>query len=183
MRHTSRVVLKPVNGQFPSLSTALYRMPEPPLQDLLRQCQILPLSQQRTAGSMAITLRYRDCPLLCPPWHHPGHQCGGGGLVGRMMGRVKRCFHKILGESLVNAEQMSIILIGVEAALNSRPLVHNYHIEEPEAFTPSHFLVGKRITDLPEPNNHPPLHDLVRVATPTVNHQELLEMMAERTSA
>ncbi|XP_067118485.1 uncharacterized protein [Centruroides vittatus] len=79
-----------------------------------------------------------------------------------MVGSVKRCLRKILGKSLVNAEQMSTILIGVEVALNSRSLVHNYDTEEPEALTPSHFLIGKSITDLPKRNNHPPLQDLVR---------------------
>ncbi|XP_023243823.1 uncharacterized protein LOC111641822 [Centruroides sculpturatus] len=85
-----------------------------------------------------------------------------GGWWERMVGSVKRCLRKILGKSLVNAEQMSTVLTGVEAALNNRPLVHNYDTEEPEALTPSHFLIGKRISDLPEPNNHTPIHDLVR---------------------
>nr|XP_042912776.1 uncharacterized protein LOC107436914 [Parasteatoda tepidariorum] len=47
-------------------------------------------------------------------------------------------------------EGLSTALVGVEAALNSRPLVYEQGNDDPEeTLTPSHFLTGKRLTTIP----------------------------------
>ena len=64
-----------------------------------------------------------------------------GGLVGRLVGadghQTKRCLRKVLGRSQVDAEGLQTILLGIEAALNSRPITQD---DENETFTPAHFL-------------------------------------------
>lgn len=68
----------------------------------------------------------------------------------RLVRSVKNCLKKVLGKASLNFEEMTTILTEVEAVLNSRPLsyIHN-DADEPQPLTPSHFLVGKRLTSLP----------------------------------
>ena len=40
------------------------------------------------------------------------------GLVGRMVGTVKRCLRKVLGRSRLTKEQLNTTLISIEAAVN-----------------------------------------------------------------
>ncbi|XP_071039963.1 uncharacterized protein [Parasteatoda tepidariorum] len=47
-------------------------------------------------------------------------------------------------------EGLSTALVGVEAALNSCPLIYEQGNDDPEeTLTPSHFLTGKRLTTIP----------------------------------
>jgi hypothetical protein len=75
--------------------------------------------------------------------------CITGGLVGgwweRMVGTVKRCLRKVLGKSQINEEALGTLLVALEAAINSRPIVQ----DDSEVLTPSHFLNGERLTALP----------------------------------
>ena len=68
-----------------------------------------------------------------------------GGLVGRLVGTVKRCLRKVLGKSQINEEALGTLLVEVEAAINSRPIVQ----DDSDVLTPSHFLNGDRLTALP----------------------------------
>ncbi|XP_071043029.1 uncharacterized protein [Parasteatoda tepidariorum] len=53
------------------------------------------------------------------------------------------------GRTLLDEEGLSTALVGVEAALNSRPLVYEQGNDDPEeTLTPSHFLTGNRLTTI-----------------------------------
>jgi hypothetical protein len=55
------------------------------------------------------------------------------------------CLRKVLGKSQINEEALGTLLLGVETAINSRPIVQH----DSEELTPSHFLNGERLTALP----------------------------------
>ena len=57
----------------------------------------------------------------------------------------------------LNFEELTTMLAEVEAVLNSRPLSYvDSDASEPQPLTPSHFLVGKRLTSLPPKTMLPP---------------------------
>ena len=76
----------------------------------------------------------------------------------RDVSSVKTCLKKILGKASLSFEELTTMLAEVEAVLNSRPLSYVHEdASEPQPLTPSHFLVGKRLTSLPfqrEPFDH-----------------------------
>jgi len=49
-----------------------------------------------------------------------------GGWWERMVATTKRCLRKVLGRSQVDKEELQTILVGIEAALNSRPIIENH---------------------------------------------------------
>lgn len=56
-----------------------------------------------------------------------------------------------MGNSYCNFEELTTILIEIEAVINSRPLTYVYtEANEPEPLSPSHFLIGQRLTALPD---------------------------------
>jgi len=58
--------------------------------------------------------------------------------------------------SLLEADELETILKEVEAMLNTRPLTYVYSDKaEPEPLTPSHFIIGKRLTLLPPLTKQP----------------------------
>ncbi len=71
-----------------------------------------------------------------------------GGLFERMIGSVKRCLRKVLGNARLNQDEMNTVLVEVENTINSRPLT--YHDEELDlqVLTPSHLLMGRRLAAL-----------------------------------
>ena len=62
-----------------------------------------------------------------------------------MVGTTKRCLRKILGKSRVEEKVLETILVEIEAAINSRPILQ----DGANVLTPSHFLNGERLTTLP----------------------------------
>ena len=73
-----------------------------------------------------------------------------GGFYESLVRSVKTPLRKILGMSLLEADELETILKEVEAMLNTRPLTYVYSDKaEPEPLTPSHFIIGKRLTLLP----------------------------------
>ncbi|XP_057711992.1 uncharacterized protein LOC130929085 [Corythoichthys intestinalis] len=73
-----------------------------------------------------------------------------GGFWERLVRSVKTCLKRILGKTSLNFEELTTTLAEVEAVLNSRPLSYvSSDASEPQPLTPSHFLVGKRLTSLP----------------------------------
>ncbi len=85
-----------------------------------------------------------------------------GGWWERMIGSVKRCLRKTVGQQLLTSEELTTVLVGIEAALNSRPIVHDYSLDDIEPLTPAHFLVGKRLTHLPPEGSTIPANPLTR---------------------
>ena len=80
-----------------------------------------------------------------------------GGWWERMIGSIKQCLRKTLGKACLNNAGLITVLCDIEAALNSRPIVHEYGIKDDpeEALTPSHFLIGKKLTSIPSSSKNP----------------------------
>ena len=75
-----------------------------------------------------------------------------GGLFERMVGLMKRCLKKSIGQAKVTLDELTTIVAEVEITLNSRPLTYLYAEELEEPLTPSHLLVGRRLYNLPDPS-------------------------------
>eukprot|EP00794_Sanderia_malayensis_P012189 gene12189-biopygen9725 len=80
--------------------------------------------------------------LAVSPWQ--------GGHFERMVRSVKRCLRKVLGNARVNLDELTTVLTEVENNLNSRPLTFEYDELEEQVLTPSHLLVGRRLSSLSE---------------------------------
>ena len=65
---------------------------------------------------------------------------------------------KILGEMKVNFEELSTILVEIEACLKSRPLTNLPNSGELDALTPGHFLIERPLSALP---NHDAIHESI----------------------
>ena len=69
------------------------------------------------------------------------------GFYERMIGTVKRCLRKVLGNAKLNADELLTVLTELEATLNSHPLTYEYGAE---MLTPSHLIYGRRLLSLPD---------------------------------
>jgi hypothetical protein len=69
-----------------------------------------------------------------------------GGWWERMVGTVKRCLRKVLGQSRLTEEHLNTTLISIEAAVNSRPITQG---EDSATLTPAHFLIGEGLATIP----------------------------------
>ena len=64
-----------------------------------------------------------------------------GGFYERMVGVVKSSLRKVLGRLLLTFDQLSTLIVEVEAAVNSGPLVYvSSDILSSFTLTPNHFL-------------------------------------------
>ena len=73
------------------------------------------------------------------------------GFYERLIGTMKRCLKKVLGKASLKIFEVTTILTEVEATLNSRPLTYpSSDVNDLIPLTPSHFLCGFRIMNLPE---------------------------------
>ena len=68
-----------------------------------------------------------------------------GGYFERMVGSVKRCLRKVLGNARLTFDERSTILSEVQSTLNARPLTYLYD-ELGDVWTPSHLLYGHRFS-------------------------------------
>ena len=66
-----------------------------------------------------------------------------GGFYERMVQNVKRNLHKSLKNSQLNFEELTTVLVEVEAVINSRPLTYMYPDDIEEMLTPAHLILGK----------------------------------------
>ena len=57
------------------------------------------------------------------------------------MGSVKRCLRKVLGNASLTQDELTTVLVEVEATLNSRPLTYQHEEIDSQILTPSHLLV------------------------------------------
>ena len=74
-----------------------------------------------------------------------------GGFFERMVGLVKGCLRRVLGNAKLSFEELLTTLVEVEGNLNSRPLTYLYDEEvETDVLTPSHLIFGRRLTSMPD---------------------------------
>ena len=72
-----------------------------------------------------------------------------GGFFERLIGSVKRCLRKVLGNARLSFDELLTVMSEVEATLNSRPLTYDYDIPGEEVLTLAHLMYGRRLTTLP----------------------------------
>jgi hypothetical protein len=85
-----------------------------------------------------------------------------GGWWERMVGSMKRCLRRVLGQSRLTEEQLNTTLVSIEAVVNSRPITQ----DDSTALTPAHFLTGEGLTTIPtraEPAGKPNLTKELRI--------------------
>ncbi|XP_055714302.1 uncharacterized protein LOC129808548 [Phlebotomus papatasi] len=76
-----------------------------------------------------------------------------GGAWESLIKRVKFHLCRAAGDSHLTQEEMLTLLAQIEACVNSRPLTTiSSDPADLEALTPGHFLIGRALTSLPEPN-------------------------------
>ena len=73
-----------------------------------------------------------------------------GGVFERMIKSTKRCLRKVVGRAKLYYDELSTVLVEIEAVINSRPLTYLSAEDLDEPLTPSHFLCGRRILSLPD---------------------------------
>jgi hypothetical protein len=74
-----------------------------------------------------------------------------GGFYERIVGSVKRHLRRVLGNALLDGDELQTILIEIEAAINARPLCSlNEDPQDNESLTPFHFLLGRQSQSLPD---------------------------------
>jgi len=91
----------------------------------------------------------------------------------RVVATTKRCLRKVLGRVQVDEEELQTILVGIEATLNSRPIIQD-DIETP---TPAHFLTGGTLTTIPHGPEPVRTENLTRSFR---QHQRLTEALWRR---
>ena len=68
-----------------------------------------------------------------------------------MVGTVKRCLRKVLGNSNLTFDELLTILIEIEGTLNSRPLTFVYEeVGVEPALTLFHLIFGRKLSSLPD---------------------------------
>ncbi|GFS97985.1 integrase catalytic domain-containing protein [Trichonephila clavipes] len=76
-----------------------------------------------------------------------------GGLWEAGIKSTKYHLKRVVGETKSTYEEFETFLTQIEACLNSRPLkpISN-HPNDLSALTPGHFIIGRPLTSIPEPN-------------------------------
>ena len=117
----------------------------------------------RTMGKVSRLLSSWYSPLsatmmsstICQVWESRGFSTfprlhGGRDLVERLIGPMKCCLCKIIGQARLSYDELLTILVEVEAVINSQPLSCVSMDDFDEPLTPSHLLTGRWILSLPD---------------------------------
>ena len=73
-----------------------------------------------------------------------------GRFFERLIRSVKNCLKKVVGNSTLILDELSTVIVEVEAVLNSRPLTYIAAEEIEEPLTPAHLLTERHLIGLPE---------------------------------
>eukprot|EP00731_Ephydatia_muelleri_P009508 Em0005g94a len=76
-----------------------------------------------------------------------------GGFYERLVGSVKRCLKKVVGNARLTFDELLTVIVEVEGTLNSRPLTYLAADDVQEPLTPAHLLTGYRLLGLPDPHS------------------------------
>lgn len=71
-----------------------------------------------------------------------------GGYFERLVGSVKSCLKKVIGNASLLIDELDTVLLEVEGVLNSRPLTYIYDEISYEPLTPNHLIYGRRLCQL-----------------------------------
>lgn len=87
-------------------------------------------------------------------WHFiPPHAPNFGGLWEAGVKSTKFHLKRVIGNSTLTFEEMSTLLVQIEACLNSRPLsTMPDNPDDPTPLTPGHFLIGEPLIAVPDRN-------------------------------
>ena len=109
-------------------------------------------------------------------WHFiPPNSPTFGGLWESNIKGVKHHLSRVLFDTLLTYEEFVTVLVQVEAILNSRPLYPmSSDPNDLEPLTPSHLLIGRRYTAVPDPQ----FKDDVRVNQ--LSRFQLLQQLSQR---
>lgn len=87
------------------------------------------------------------------PFFIPPRSPNFGGLWERLVKSVKFHFKRIVGNALLTYEEVFTLSTQIKSIINSRPLTPlSDHPADLQILTPAHFLIGKNLVSLPEPN-------------------------------
>lgn len=108
-------------------------------------------------------------------WHfNPPSAPHFGGLWEAGVKSVKFHLRRVVGKAIFTYEEYATLLYQVEACLNSRPLCQlSNSVETLDALTPGHFLIGRPLNALPEPN-------LLNEKTTPVRRWKHMQYMAQQ---
>lgn len=83
----------------------------------------------------------------------PSYSATFGGLWEASVKQAKHHFKRVIGNSLFTYEEFHTIMVMTEGLLNSRPITQMSRDPEDFSFlTPGHFLIGRAISSIPEPD-------------------------------
>lgn len=87
-------------------------------------------------------------------WHFiPPHSPNFGGLWEAGVKSTKFHLKRVIGEATLTYEELSTVIIQIEACLNSRPISQvSENIDDPMPITPGHFLKGEPLITVPDAN-------------------------------
>ena len=82
----------------------------------------------------------------------PEHAPQFGGLWESAVKSFKTHLYRIVGTTRLTFEELTTVLVQIEACLHSRPLgvIPHYNDEGIEVLTPGHFLISRPIEALPD---------------------------------
>lgn len=97
-----------------------------------------------------------------------------GGYCEQLIGSVKRCIKKVIGNAGSLFDEQGTVLTEVEGTLNSRPIAYVYDEVGVHPLTPSHLVYGRRLTQLADNLNYDNYHE------PVVNYEKRFWYLTEK---
>ena len=106
------------------------------------------LESQKAQGEISAFCSVQNVQWQFIPQHAPHF----GGLWEAAVKSFKSHLRRVIGNVRLTFEEMTTVLVQIEACLNSRPLVVLPLTDDGiEALTPGHFLIGRPLEALPDP--------------------------------
>jgi len=73
------------------------------------------------------------------------------GMFERLVKSMKQCLKRVVGGAKLTLDELQTVVTEAEATLNSRPLSYVSTEDLDEPLTPSHLIVGRRLSSYPDP--------------------------------